>query len=201
MKHPRITLAVALALGSIWLAQLSAPLVAQACSCRIEGPEAIANIAPDPRYVVFIGRITFMDPPWVRNEHDHGRMRIERVFKGTLPAVVHVRGGGGGDCTRELAAGEHVITVADWLDGILTPGLGSPSADPDTPEGHALIAAAVAAFGPGFDPGGPPGEIGEPAAPSLLDLAGVAAGAAGVLILGVIGAVVIAARRAGREEA
>jgi hypothetical protein len=185
-----------LALGAVWLAQLAAPTIVRACSCRATGPEDIARAGNIEGGVVFIGLVTAMDLAEAGNAFGHrfGEMRIERLFKGSMPAVVRVMGGGGGDCTMHLAVGQHMITVGSYVGNVLTPGLCNPYGDPGTADGQALIAAAVAAYGPGVTPP-PPAEPDPQAMPDDPSPAGFVVGMVGILVLIVVIVVAASARR------
>ena len=196
----RVTIAVALLVGALFVRALTFPGGASACSCLPTGPLDIGKAAQSPDSVVFIGMVTAMDPagPGQDFSNRFGEMQIERIFKGTLPAIVRVKGGGGGDCTMHLAVAQHMITVGSYVGNVLTPMLCNPYADPNTPEGQQLIAAAVAAFGPGVVPDKPPDD--DPTAmPDDPDLTGFAIGIVGILVLVVVIAVVASARQR-REE-
>ncbi len=192
-RRLRNILAATLALSALWTSQLAAPSLVGACSCRrIDNPD-IVKAAAWKDSAVFIGVVTAMDRPGL-GQHDLGDMKILRVYKGDLPEVARVRGGGGGDCSFPLAVGLRMLWVAPYENDVLDPGLCGVHGDPDTPEGRHLVALAEAAFGPGTVPGAPADTVPAPD-PAELDLASLAIGLVGALILGIIVVVAVAGRR------
>jgi hypothetical protein len=194
VRQLRLALGLALTLASIWVAALAAPTVVSACTCqRIDNPD-IAKVAANPDYVVFIGTVTAIDRPFEgQNRRSLGDVRVERVFKGTMPAVARIEDGGGGDCALPLTIGRQMLWVAPYRNKVLEPFLCGLNAATSTPEGRTLIAAAEIAFGPGAflepPPGGPPiARVGTPRADAALPIA-LGAALAGVLAL--FGGVVI----------
>jgi hypothetical protein len=116
----------------------------------VTGPEAIGTFGDESNIAVFIGRVTSVRPGNENMGHTSGTLVVERVFKGNVPArEMSVVGGGGGDCTISIQPGQHMITAASVEGRTITPGLCMPYGDPGTAEGQVLVAAAVAAYGPG----------------------------------------------------
>jgi hypothetical protein len=196
----RLFVTTLLAAG-ISAAHLSLPARVLACSCMPDGPADIGKAGDFDGGVVFIGLVTSMDPagPGQDFSHRFGEMRIERLFKGTMPAVVRVMGGGGGDCTMHLAVGQHMITVGSYVGNVLTPGLCNPYGDPNTADGQALIAAAVAAYGPGVTPPPTPAEPDPQAMPDDPSPAGFVIGMVGIIALVLVIAVATSAWRSRSE--
>ena len=190
----RVLFAAVLSLGSIWTAQLAVPAPVGACSCRQLDDPDLAKVAANPDFVVFIGMITSISPPGLGN-HDFGDMQVQRIYKGALPPVARVRGGGGGDCTIALELGLRMIWVTRYADSVLQPQLCGLHADPASPEGRALVAAAERAFGIGSIPGLPPGSGDATAVTGGPDLSGVAFASIGLVVAVVAVAVIAAARR------
>ena len=200
--HLRVALAVALSLGSVWTAQLSAPAGARACSCRMVEPDAIGEFRDDPGVIVFSGIVTQLGNRQGQNAHTFGDIAVERLYHGSIPGrVIRVKGGDGADCGLMLELGQRVVTAARFENALLTPSGCSPHGDPFTPEGMELIAIAERAYGLGnlLEPP-PEGEAPETAA---LPAPGVALpvvlGGAVSLALVLFGGIAILAR--GRRQA
>ena len=195
----RVTLAVLLALSSIWAAQLALPLVVSACSCRPNQPDQVDWSGLPADAVVFVGQVTAMEQAGPGQDFGHrfGELRVDRLYRGTMPAVVRVKGGGGGDCTMHLSVAQSMITVAPYVDGVLTPMLCAPYGDPNTAEGKALIASAEEAFGPGVEPEVPPLDTDPQAMPDDHDPIGFVLGMTGILAFVIVVGILVGARRRG----
>lgn len=175
----------------VWLALPPPPAVA--CSCA----QVSIGDMNGPENQVFVATAGVLGP-------GGQPVAVERWLHGTgaAPVVVLARGsfgqGGGADCTiPPLPEGTNWI-LSTWLEAPGAQprvGLCNPLAQLDSPEGQAMLGAAVAAFGAGFtppplDPGGAPPTSPDPVALTLL-IGGVALG-----VIGVGGLVVWARRRA-----
>lgn len=174
------------------LAAFAAPPPIRACSCM--QPEPMAAYRGDPLKLVFVGTIASAGPAGVE-------VAVERWFQGASAAVVRLAGemfgDGGASCQTPLPpVGSRWIYVAY----IANPGeqpqvnLCTPHARMDTPEGEAMTKEALAAFGSGAPPVGPPaGPEVEPTPPLL----GPAIALGGAALLGVVlfGAVAVIGRR------
>lgn len=192
----RPIVAAAFLFSILMTASLAVPRISMACSCM--QPQPIATYAEDPATVVMQGTVRNIGPD------QQGTFQVERWYQGEVPSgpIVPVRGGNGADCGLFMTAGQQLLVVAyRGEDGILQPSICAPSGDLSTPEGRALVAEAVAAFGPGIAPGepGPPSSE----TPGGIDLATVLivgfVGLVGLVL--VLGAVVLLRRDSGKPEA
>lgn len=174
------------------LGAFAAPLPVRACSCM--QPEPMAAYRGDPLKLVFVGTIASAGPAGVE-------VAVERWFQGASAAIVRFASEMFGDqsaaCQTPLPpVGSRWIYVAY----IGNPGeqpqvnLCTPHARMDTPEGEAMATEALAAFGSGAPPVGPPAGPEVEPTPPLLGPA-VALGGAALLGLIVFGAVVAVGRR------
>ncbi|MEX2011063.1 MAG: hypothetical protein WEF51_02375 [Chloroflexota bacterium] len=177
---------------TLLLAAFAAPPPMRACSCI--QPEPMAAYRGDPLKLVFVGTITASGPAGVE-------VAVERWFQGASAAVVRLAGEMFGEqsagCQTPLPpVGSRWIYVAF----IANPGeqpqvnLCTPHARLDTPEGQSMTNDALAAFGSGAPPVGPPEDPEVEAMPAWLGPA-AAVGMAVVLGLVVFGAVVAVGRR------
>jgi hypothetical protein len=163
--------AAVLAIGLLMGLGMAVPRVAHACSCI--GPQPIADYA-GPENVIFAGEALGPDEGGVR-------FGVDEWFSGTEPAeVVRIAGdfGNGASCGVGFtpAEGSEWMVVAwrpppeDPLGELeanenLSISICQPFVDLSTPEGQALHADAVAAFGDGSGSESPPPEA--PATPAI----------------------------------
>lgn len=196
MRSLRITFALVLSLGSIWLAALAAPTSVIACSCAPREPGA----------PIFSGEETAVLVGTVGQQQGPGRFefKVERWFKGGEAAVMTVSDGtfvfddgttGVNTCGVSLQPGQHVIMSSGLDQGVLQPNNCTPFAAVESQEGQQLVAAAVATFGQGAPPGGVPDPSEQPE-PGL-DLALIALAAVGLIVALSLGAIVLAVARRG----
>jgi hypothetical protein len=196
----RIVLATLTLNAALLTGTLSAPTITVACSCVRFAPSDIGTYKDDPGTVVFVGTVQSMNiDPANEFGHSRGQLQVDLVFHGDIPStLMPVEGGGGGDCTMHLEAGQRMITAAGFDGVVITPRLCSPYGDPITPDGQELIAEAVKAYGPGVrPPDAPPLPTDPPASPNpaadtALPL--IVASIVGVVIA-LFGAVALLARR------
>jgi hypothetical protein len=202
IRQLRVALAILLALGSVWAAQLSAPALVRACTCA----------APDPAAPVFTGQeqAVFIGTAGMPRDDGTYEFTIERWFVGGNVARANVmservvfQDGSTtiNTCGLHFEVGDRLIMSATMDGTTLVPGLCSPHAVVNSEEGQRLLNAAVATFGQGSSPG-QPGEPGqpEPGVDPVLDLPTFALLVlAVVLVVGLI--VVVNARRERQDEA
>lgn len=183
-RFGRVGLAALLVAAALAADRLASPSGTFACSCAARGPEVIGTFGNEPTIIVFVGTVVSMQEDG-RFGQPRGELLVQRLFKGTIPSArLPVIGGGGGDCTLPLEAGQRMITAARFVDDVVTPGLCMPYGDPATPDGLRLIDVAVRAYGPGAMPPGAPAELAAP--PSATD-----AGPLDPAVLAVAGALAV----------
>jgi hypothetical protein len=201
----RVVLAALALAAGLTADRIGAPASAFACSCVATGPERIRTFEDDPSIIVFVGTVVSMDRGGDEFGHTRGELLIQRLFKGSIPSArLPVIGGGGGDCTMTLAAGQSMVTAARFADGVVTPGLCMPFGDPATPEGQRLILEATAAYGAGVAPPGlPPDSQSSPPTPDRGDrgqaLAIAMVGALGIAVV-LFGGLILLTRRTPRGK-
>lgn len=145
MGRLRIVLTVVALAGGISLLGLASPECAYACSCV--PPRPIAEYANEPDTLILAGTVTAV------GQDLRGRFRVERWFMGfSEVAEIPIQGGNGADCGLPIVVGQRLVLVASAADGVLFPSICSPSGDLSTPEGQALQAETIVAFGEGTPP-------------------------------------------------
>lgn len=155
----RIALVAILLAGGAGAAALARPMPVAACSCM--APLPVADYLADPNTIIATGTVASVGG----GESPDGMFALERWSKGVPPAPnVQIRGGNGADCGVVLQPGQHLIVVAQWAEGVLSPSLCTPYGDLDTPEGRALLAEAEEALAEGFEPVTPTPEPAPPEA-------------------------------------
>jgi len=144
---------------TVWLGlALGAPAPCVACSCV--APVSLAEAAArSPGLAVFVGKVVAMEDDGMTGG-GVATVAVDGRFRGPLlPAVIHARYGGGGDCTIGMAVGERRLITARLDErGTWFPVLCDPQGVLGTPEGDALLAAAIRTFGPAQTVGEPPPE-------------------------------------------
>ncbi|MCI0582463.1 MAG: hypothetical protein L0227_06130 [Chloroflexi bacterium] len=190
MRRLRISLAVAVLAGGFGLVGFANPDCAFACSCI--QPKPIAEYKGEPDTLILKGTVAAYDANSRR-----GVFRVAAWYQGSSDvAEIPIQGGDGADCGIPLVAGQQLVVVAYASEGVLVPNICSPFGDLSTPEGQALDAETVAAYGVGTSPGGdelPPTEPGGGfEIPAIVPIAGGA-------IVAVIGIVAFASFVSGRR--
>jgi len=180
VRHLRIGLAVAVLAGSFSLLGLATPDCAFACSCI--QPKPIAEYKGEPDTLILKGTVAAYDATARR-----GVFRVATWYQGSSDVTeIPIQGGDGADCGIPLVAGQQLVVVAYASEGVLVPNICSPFGDLSTPEGQALDAETVAAYGEGTSPGGdelPPTEpSGGFAIPAIVPIVGGAI----VAVIGII---------------
>jgi hypothetical protein len=140
----RALLAAVVLAAVLGAGELVAPRNVFACSCvQLAGVGAVAG---KPDVIVVSGTIENLNPD---NANQVGTFTVTRVYQGTLPALrLPIRGGGGGDCTRNLVGVTNAVMVANLDNGVLVPSLCAHFGDLATFEGRQLLAEVDAVFGP-----------------------------------------------------
>ena len=171
--------------GVLTVGRIALPGQAFACSCA--APPLGAPIFTGAEEAVLVGTVGPADPNLVH------AFAVERWFRGGDAAVVGMLGAeqrfpdgttAYNTCGLDLEAGQRLVLSAGRVEGNLMPGLCSPSAQVGSPEGQAMLAAAIRTFGEGTVPGtSGPAPPSAPEGPTI-DLALIA-------MLGVLAAVVI----------
>jgi hypothetical protein len=191
VRHLRTALAVAVLGGGFSLLGFANPDCAYACSCV--QPQPIAAYADEPDTLILEGTVTVYD------ETSHrGQLHVERWFQGSSDVPdIPIRGGDGADCGLTLTSGQTLVMVAFEEEGALVPNICSPWGDVATPEGQALEAETVEAFGEGVpvpEPGDTVPTDDGFSIPTIVPIVG------GAIVL-IIGAVAIASFVSGRRGA
>lgn len=176
----RVAVAVVLLVGALSLRSVALPSLTFACSC-IGAPAFTGE-----EDAVLVGTVGPRDARGVF------AFAVERWFRGGSDPVVGMLGAeqpmpdgtvAFNTCGVDLHVGQHLILAAFRSDLTLTPSSCSPHTTVESPEGQALLAAAVGAFGNGVIPVAEP-DPGRAHGGPTVDLALIA-------ILGVLAAVVI----------
>ena len=191
----RLVLTAAFLAGALAVRSIAAPGTAFACSCLAPDPAAPAFSGEEQ--VVFVGKAGLPQPDGTQE------FAVEQWFKGGAGAVVRVESerevlpDGSttiNTCGLHFEVADRLIMAASLDGNVLVPGLCSPHAVVDSPEGQRLIAAAVQTFGEGRPPGA---GFEDSADESPIDLASIALG--GVAVLLIVGLLVVGlAVRGGR---
>ncbi len=189
-------LLVLVVLGALWSGQAASPLPALACSCVM--PEPMATYRGDSNHMILEGRVAAVAPDGVE-------VAVERWFQGPGGATISFAPDGFGE--QSAACQDPWPTVGSrWVWVAWVPEVGArpqtnlctPKAALDTPEGDAMSAAIVSAFGAGttVDPPIEPESESPAPAPSPGELVVVAVvGAVTLAALAVFAAVILIARR------
>jgi hypothetical protein len=168
-----------------------------ACSCA--APASLAEaVVRSPDLAVFVGKVVALEGD-ATTGGGVATVAVDGRFRGPiLPPTIRARYGGGGDCTIGMALHERRLFTARLDEGgVWFPALCEPQGVLGTPEGDALLAEALSAFGPSLPVSGPP--IVDSSGP---DLVVIAAAAAIVLVIGLVLVVgVTAVARRSRREA
>jgi hypothetical protein len=176
---------------AVWLGlALGAPAPCVACSCV--PPVSLADAAArSPGLAVFVGKVVGLDG----GGDGVATIAVDGRFRGPLlPAVIHARYGGGGDCTIGMAVGERRLITARLDErGTWFPVLCDPQGVLGTPEGDALLAEAIRTFGPAQTVGEPPPE---PSAGLPVGTIAIALGLGIIVVLatGVVASLLVAGR-------
>ena len=168
---------------AVWLGlALGAPAPCLACSCV--APVSLAEAAArSPGLAVFVGKVVALESDAMTGG-GVATVAVDGRFRGPLlPAVIHARYGGGGDCTIGMAVDERRLITARLDErGTWFPVLCDPQGVLGTPDGEALLAEAIRTFGPAQPVGG----LLVAPSPGGPDVVVLAAAAAVILVLGIV---------------
>jgi hypothetical protein len=160
-----IAAALLLALSAVALQSVALPTKALACTCL--APKPLAQFVKEsPSWTLVSGVIGPRDGQLLRVE-------VEAIFHGEqLDDVIWLSGGFGDEaaCDSRLLPGEHRFLAVYTSTWPFSTNICVPGALIDSPEGQALVAEAIAAFGEPQPPATPPPE---PERPTDTDLSGL----------------------------
>ena len=146
-----------------------------------------------PDLAVFVGKVVALEGD-ATTGGGVATVAVDGRFRGPiLPPTIRARYGGGGDCTIGMALDERRLFTARLDEGgVWFPALCDPQGVLGTPDGDALLAEALSAFGPPLPVSGLP--IVDSSGPDSLALAGAGLIVA-ILGIGLFGGVAFVARR------